>query len=149
MAGAGGIEPPNGGIKIPCLTAWLRPNSHRSNVPETGRFGCGCLNLRAMPRHALSIGLAPGFQPAKRVLYGKLCRNLSKMSELDGMGMTTAKGPEIEVRGPAARPVMRRGPAPGSGQPPACGGCFHRTKIAPTIVPATMLNWLHSHPSSL
>ena len=26
MAGAGGIEPPNGGIKIPCLTAWLRPN---------------------------------------------------------------------------------------------------------------------------
>ena len=26
MAGAGGIEPPNGGIKIRCLTAWLRPN---------------------------------------------------------------------------------------------------------------------------
>ena len=27
LAGAGGIEPPNGGIKIRCLTAWLRPNS--------------------------------------------------------------------------------------------------------------------------
>jgi hypothetical protein len=27
MAGAGGIEPPNGGIKIRCLTAWLRPNA--------------------------------------------------------------------------------------------------------------------------
>ena len=26
LAGAGGIEPPNGGIKIRCLTAWLRPN---------------------------------------------------------------------------------------------------------------------------
>jgi hypothetical protein len=26
LAGAGGIEPPNGGIKIHCLTAWLRPN---------------------------------------------------------------------------------------------------------------------------
>ncbi len=26
MVGAGGIEPPNGGIKIRCLTAWLRPN---------------------------------------------------------------------------------------------------------------------------
>ena len=27
VAGAGGIEPPNGGIKIRCLTAWLRPNT--------------------------------------------------------------------------------------------------------------------------
>lgn len=26
LVGAGGIEPPNGGIKIRCLTAWLRPN---------------------------------------------------------------------------------------------------------------------------
>ena len=26
MVGAGGIEPPHGGIKIHCLTAWLRPN---------------------------------------------------------------------------------------------------------------------------
>ncbi len=25
MAGAGGIEPPNDGIKIRCLTAWRRP----------------------------------------------------------------------------------------------------------------------------
>src|SRR5580692_5724966 len=25
MAGAGGFEPPYGGIKIRCLTAWLRP----------------------------------------------------------------------------------------------------------------------------
>lgn len=29
LAGAGGIEPPNGGIKIRCLTAWLRPNRRR------------------------------------------------------------------------------------------------------------------------
>ena len=27
LAGAGGIEPPNAGIKIRCLTAWRRPNS--------------------------------------------------------------------------------------------------------------------------
>ena len=26
LAGAGGFEPPNGGIKIRCLTTWLRPN---------------------------------------------------------------------------------------------------------------------------
>jgi hypothetical protein len=25
MAGAGGFEPPYGGIKIRCLTTWLRP----------------------------------------------------------------------------------------------------------------------------
>jgi hypothetical protein len=27
LAGAGGIEPPNAGIKIRCLTAWRRPNN--------------------------------------------------------------------------------------------------------------------------
>ncbi len=27
LAGAGGFEPPHGGIKIPCLTTWRRPNS--------------------------------------------------------------------------------------------------------------------------
>src|SRR5262249_44105879 len=27
LAGAGGLEPPNGGIKIRCLTTWLRPIS--------------------------------------------------------------------------------------------------------------------------
>jgi hypothetical protein len=26
LAGAGGFEPPYGGIKIRCLTTWLRPN---------------------------------------------------------------------------------------------------------------------------
>jgi hypothetical protein len=34
MAGAGGIEPPHGGIKIRCLTAWLRPNA---------RVPCSCI----------------------------------------------------------------------------------------------------------
>jgi hypothetical protein len=27
LAGAGGFEPPDGGIKIRCLTTWLRPNT--------------------------------------------------------------------------------------------------------------------------
>src|SRR5829696_5719883 len=36
LAGAGGIEPPNGGIKIRCLTAWLRPN--RLNRNARGRY---------------------------------------------------------------------------------------------------------------
>ena len=29
LAGAGGFEPPHGGIKIHCLTTWLRPNKER------------------------------------------------------------------------------------------------------------------------
>jgi hypothetical protein len=27
LVGAGGIEPPNDGVKVRCLTAWLRPNA--------------------------------------------------------------------------------------------------------------------------
>ena len=34
LAGAGGIEPPNGGIKIRCLTAWLRPNARWRSGPK-------------------------------------------------------------------------------------------------------------------
>ena len=30
VAGAGGFEPPHGGIKIHCLTAWRRPNARPS-----------------------------------------------------------------------------------------------------------------------
>ena len=30
VAGAGGFEPPYGGIKIRCLTAWRRPNARRT-----------------------------------------------------------------------------------------------------------------------
>ncbi len=36
MAGAGGIEPPNGGIKIRCLTAWLRPIRSSGDGGGTG-----------------------------------------------------------------------------------------------------------------
>ena len=35
LAGAGGFEPPHDGIKIRCLTTWLRPNSlFASNIAE-------------------------------------------------------------------------------------------------------------------
>ena len=46
LAGAGGIEPPNGGIKIRCLTAWLRPNRpfvewRKSRLPQIPRCHAG------------------------------------------------------------------------------------------------------------
>lgn len=31
LAGTGGFEPPNGGIKIRCLTTWLRPIEERTS----------------------------------------------------------------------------------------------------------------------
>ena len=31
VAGAGGFEPPDGGIKIRCLTTWLRPNASQGS----------------------------------------------------------------------------------------------------------------------
>src|SRR3954469_937931 len=39
MAGAGGIEPPNGGIKIRCLTTWLRPIRPFGNGGDTSVRG--------------------------------------------------------------------------------------------------------------
>ena len=39
VAGAGGFEPPDGGIKIRCLTTWLRPNAPQGSegLAESGR----------------------------------------------------------------------------------------------------------------
>src|SRR6266404_4210592 len=60
LAGAGGIEPPNGGIKIRCLTAWLRPSSDGANLsgkdpvpqPRGGRFRQPA-RLRRRARHTI------------------------------------------------------------------------------------------------
>jgi hypothetical protein len=35
LAGAGGFEPPYGGIKIRCLTTWLRPNAALAAYRQT------------------------------------------------------------------------------------------------------------------
>ena len=42
LAGAGGFEPPHGGIKIHCLTTWRRPNGRKMEEgrrPPRLRFG--------------------------------------------------------------------------------------------------------------
>src|SRR5690242_3198454 len=62
MAGAGGFEPPHGGIKIRCLTAWLRPNASSDGRPAGRRHaehnGARLTDQRS-PRHgaARSDGL--------------------------------------------------------------------------------------------
>ncbi len=48
LAGAGGFEPPHGGIKIPCLTTWRRPNSVEQftarRALKTARRNCSISN---------------------------------------------------------------------------------------------------------
>ena len=41
MAGAPGFEPGNGGIKIRCLTTWLRPNRYRRAAQAISRAAAG------------------------------------------------------------------------------------------------------------
>jgi hypothetical protein len=38
LAGAGGIEPPNAGIKIRCLTAWRRPSVGGSIAADSAEY---------------------------------------------------------------------------------------------------------------
>ena len=62
MAGAGGIEPPNDGIKIRCLTAWRRPMLGQVIGRVARRVkGQECLGLgnrlaEAVPRGTLAKG---------------------------------------------------------------------------------------------
>ena len=78
MAGAGGFEPPYGGIKIRCLTAWRRPNM----CFDVRRFGPDqrADHNGAGPRpqpHPFSRkqggmrdGMRDGMRPLKRALSG-------------------------------------------------------------------------------
>ena len=56
LAGAGGFEPPYGGIKIRCLTTWLRPTTQRPG-PARGDADCRPSFGLATTRHA---GILPG-----------------------------------------------------------------------------------------
>src|SRR5215831_498377 len=47
LAGAGGFEPPHGGIKIRCLTTWLRPTGESGKL--SGKLVCGNKTARGAP----------------------------------------------------------------------------------------------------
>ena len=64
LAGAGGIEPPNGGIKIHCLTAWLRPNRPVRKARD--------IVARALSRQRRSIGGVEPFQQATERILGRI-----------------------------------------------------------------------------
>ena len=48
LAGAGGFEPPYGGIKIRCLTTWLRPKTAANSAAARTEYG----RKSALPRRA-------------------------------------------------------------------------------------------------
>ncbi len=61
LAGAGGLEPPNGGIKIRCLTTWRRPNTGpggnrlqaRRTITASPRYGKRFDGLQPKPHRSL------------------------------------------------------------------------------------------------
>src|SRR6266699_2825273 len=63
LAGAPGFEPGNGGIKIRCLTTWLRPNGRLRACPIPSESGHECYRLA----HVLNrrTGSHPGSSPGR------------------------------------------------------------------------------------
>src|SRR2546421_6678335 len=74
LAGAGGIEPPNGGIKIRCLTTWLRPI--RPSGTAEARATADSLDW------CRSIGRDAAFQPPEGAKYHspRRCRAIPYMT---------------------------------------------------------------------
>lgn len=67
LAGAGGIEPPNGGIKIRCLTAWLRPIRRRRERRKN--WHPKNLHPQIPSGRSRSIGSGAAFQPPGGAKY--------------------------------------------------------------------------------
>jgi hypothetical protein len=53
LAGMGGFEPPNGGIKIRCLTTWLHPNTGRPKLAQA--CDASGSNHRRAAHHSQSV----------------------------------------------------------------------------------------------
>src|SRR6516162_8554191 len=67
LAGAGGFEPPNGGIKIRCLTTWLRP-TELAFAPAYCRHAGRNIIFGLTPINDCGASIAPGmpFRTAAR-----------------------------------------------------------------------------------
>jgi hypothetical protein len=55
LAGAPGFEPGNGGIKIRCLTTWLRPNVPAARLRRQAATGRRTIAMREAP---INVGAA-------------------------------------------------------------------------------------------
>jgi hypothetical protein len=71
LAGTGGFEPPNGGIKIRCLTTWLRPIEERTSYTlfqAAARIG-RCLPRKTLPNPGAAAG-GVKIRQTRLALYG-------------------------------------------------------------------------------
>ena len=59
MAGTAGLEPADEGVKVPCLTTWLRPNMERGK--RGGMKKAGITGTLPAPR--LPVGWVMGLEP--------------------------------------------------------------------------------------
>ena len=68
LAGAPGFEPGNGGIKIRCLTTWLRPKARADHTGASGvgqRLGAGGQAHRRRSRRAARAGCGSPTSPTR------------------------------------------------------------------------------------
>ena len=78
LAGAGGFEPPHGGIKVRCLTTWLRPNGPSVGAARTHIVGRPQVSnpSRIVPeyivRNGRSVACRPRCRTAPTALAGAL-----------------------------------------------------------------------------
>ncbi len=78
LAGAGGFEPPHGGIKVRCLTTWLRPNGPSGGAARPHIVGhtLGSNPSRIGPeyvvRNGRSVACRPQCRAAATALAGAL-----------------------------------------------------------------------------
>ncbi len=78
LAGAGGFEPPHGGIKVRCLTTWLRPNGPSGGAARPHIVGhtLGSNPSRIGPeyvvRNGRSVACRPQCREAATALAGAL-----------------------------------------------------------------------------
>jgi len=101
LAGAGGFEPPHGGIKIHCLTTWRRPNNLSGKRRDDSR--ADSLWQRR------SIEGVELFQPARTAIFALI---RTRIFSLYNRGIFDLRAGLPPAPNRTARPVPGQGAAP-------------------------------------
>ena len=92
VAGAGGFEPPHGGIKIRCLTAWRRPNAPADRRART-------IKRQLLPRNPChSAAPCAGAAAQKARCSGRYKRSGPPRQHRDSLQLHVPGGPDSAGR---------------------------------------------------